>query len=65
MRQGGERGCGRCSKGSWGVWAGNVAGDLSGRATCSTAVRGEGGTDTAVPRRSEGKRARGGNGSSR
>jgi hypothetical protein len=32
MRQGSECGCGRCSKMSWGAWAGDVAGDLGVRA---------------------------------
>ena len=49
------------------AWAGNVVGDFGVRArvrACwSTAGRGEGGADRAVPRRSERERARGGNGS--
>jgi hypothetical protein len=56
MRQGSE--CGRCSKGSWGAWAGDVAGDLGVCACWSTAVRGEARADRAAPRRSEGERAR-------
>jgi hypothetical protein len=48
MRQGSESGCGRCSKGRWGAWAGNVAGVLGMRARWSTAVRGEGGSDRGV-----------------
>jgi hypothetical protein len=55
MRQGSECGCGRCSKVSWVAWAGDVAGDLGVRAHWSMAVRREGGTDRAVPRRSEGE----------
>jgi hypothetical protein len=55
MRQGSECGCGRCSKGYWGAWAGDVAEDLGMRARWSKAVRGEGGTNRAVPRRSEGE----------
>jgi hypothetical protein len=51
----------RCSKGSWGAWAGDVARDLSMHARWSMAVHGEGGPDTEVPRCSEGKRVRGGN----
>jgi|UPI000842B00C hypothetical protein len=53
MRQGSECGCGRCSKGSWGAWAGDVGGDLGVHARWSTAVRGEGGADRAAPRRRE------------
>jgi hypothetical protein len=34
MRQGRENGCGRCSKGSWSVWAGDVTGVLGVRARC-------------------------------
>jgi hypothetical protein len=60
MSQGRE--CGRCSKGSWGAWAGNVVGDLDVRARWSTAVCGEGGADRAAPRRSKGERACGGGG---
>jgi hypothetical protein len=67
MERGSECGCGRCSKRSWGAWAGDVAGDLDVRArvrACwSTAGHGEGGADRAVPRRSERERAHGGNGS--
>jgi hypothetical protein len=43
MRQGGERGCGWCSKGSWGAWAGDVPGALGVLARWSTAVCREGG----------------------
>jgi hypothetical protein len=32
MGWGSECGCGLCSKGSWGAWAGNVAWDLGVRA---------------------------------
>jgi hypothetical protein len=46
MRQGRESGCGRCSKGSWGVWAGDVAGVLGVRARWSTAVCRKGGADS-------------------
>jgi hypothetical protein len=31
MRQGRESGCGQCSNGSWGTWAGDVAGVLGVR----------------------------------
>jgi hypothetical protein len=41
MRQGSERGCGRCSKGSYGVWEGDVAEDLGVRARWFTVVHGE------------------------
>jgi hypothetical protein len=58
MGQGSECGCGRCSKGSWGAWAGDVAEDVDVRVCWSTAVRGEGRADRAVPRRSEGERGR-------
>jgi hypothetical protein len=39
MRQGRECGCGRCSKGCWGAWAGDVAEDLGVQARWSMAVR--------------------------
>jgi hypothetical protein len=57
--QGRECGCGRCSKGSWGAWAGDVVRDLGVRACWSTAVSGEGRADRVVPWRSEGERVRG------
>jgi hypothetical protein len=57
MRLGSECGCGRCSKGSWGAWAGDVAEDLRVRAHWSTTVHGEGEIDRAVPRRRERERA--------
>jgi hypothetical protein len=60
MRQGSECGCGRCSKETWGVWAGDVVGDLGVHARWSTVVRGEGRTYRAVPQCSEGERVRGG-----
>jgi hypothetical protein len=44
----------RCSKGTWGAWAGDMAGDLVVRVRWSTAVRGEGETNRAAPRRNEG-----------
>jgi hypothetical protein len=63
MGRGRECGCGRCSKRSWGAWAGDVAGDLGVRArvrACwSTAGCGEGGADRGVPWRSERERVRG------
>jgi hypothetical protein len=63
MERGSE--CGRCSKRSWGAWAGDVARDLGVHArvhAClSTAGHEEGGTDRAVPRRSEREWAHGGN----
>jgi hypothetical protein len=63
MRQERENGCERCSKGSWGAWAGNMAMVLGVCAHWYTTVRGEGGADREAPRCSEGKRACGGNGS--
>ena len=65
MRLGRENGCGRCSKGSWGAWAGDMAGDLGVRACWSMAVREEGGADSVVPRCREREWACGGNGSLR
>jgi hypothetical protein len=62
MRQGRESGCGRCSKGRWGTWAGDVAGVLGVCARWSMTVCGEGGADRGA-RRSERERVRGGNGS--
>jgi hypothetical protein len=41
------------------VWAGDTVGDLGMRVCWSMTVRGEGGADKAVPRRSEMERARG------
>jgi hypothetical protein len=38
MEWGSECGCGRCSKRSWGAWAGDVAGDLGVRACVSARV---------------------------
>jgi hypothetical protein len=49
----------RGSKGSWGAWAGDVAGDLGVRARWSKMVRGEGGADTTAPRRRERERESG------
>jgi hypothetical protein len=46
-----------------GAWEGDVAGVLGGRACWSTAVHGEGRTETEAPQRSEGKWAHGGKGS--
>jgi hypothetical protein len=43
-----------------GAWAGDVVGDLGVCACWSMAVRGEGGADRAVPRRSEREQARAG-----
>jgi hypothetical protein len=65
LRQGRECGCGRCSKGSWGPWARDMARVLGVRARWSMAVRGEGGADRAVPRCRERERARGANSSLR
>jgi hypothetical protein len=69
LGRGSECGCGRCSKRSWGAWAGDVAGDLDVRARVRacwfTAGRGEGGADKGFPRRSERERVREGNGSAR
>jgi hypothetical protein len=65
MRQEREIGCGQCSKGSWGAWAGDVVGVLGVRAHWSTAAHEEGEADREAPRRSERKRARGGNDSVR
>jgi hypothetical protein len=45
MRQERESGCGRCSKGSWGVWAGDVVGVLGVRARWSMVVHGDGRSD--------------------
>jgi hypothetical protein len=59
MRQGRESGCGRCSKGSWGAWAGDMARVLGMRARWSMVVHGEGGVNTEVPQCRERERARG------
>jgi hypothetical protein len=53
-------GCGRCSKGSCGAWAGDVARVLGVRACWSTMIRGEGGADREVPRCREREQAPGG-----
>jgi hypothetical protein len=65
VRQGRECGCGRCSKGSWGAWAGDMVGVLGMRAHWSMIVHGEGRADRAVPRCREREGSCGGNGSSR
>jgi hypothetical protein len=38
-----ESGCGQCSKGSWGAWAGDVVGVLGVHARWCTTIHGEGG----------------------
>jgi hypothetical protein len=60
-----ERGSERCSKRSWGAWAGDVARVLDVRVRWSTAVLGESGADRTVPRHKEREQARWGNDSLR
>jgi hypothetical protein len=57
MRQGRESGCGRCSKGSWGAWAGDVSGVLGLRARWSKAVCGKGKADRGPTAQREGASA--------